>query len=300
MLRQFSSRKTTLMFVIRDKTRTPLENLEPVLREDIQKVIAPRMELIIFFPHDGENEGSEDHQSSPVVYEKTDEAILSHDSDLGRGGSTSVTAVLINGQRLWVANLGHSRAVLLKGGEAIQMSTDHEPTAETVNIAHKGVFISNMPVQMMPKIPPNEEICLRYRCLDLRIPQMSSNIMLTHQIETPILSRLTLEGAGSVVGPGGLDVVSELVQVQVETVAQFGVIFLHFALGLEFSMAKVSYLAADGLFPEWKIWTQFLDESTDESTEGLRLDGLSELHPIEGRKDTGNEIISDVFVQYKF
>lgn len=39
----------------------------------------------------------------------------------------------------------------------------------------------------------------------------------------------------------------------------------------------VSYLAADGLFPEWKIWTQFLDEST----EGLRLDGLSESHPIE-------------------
>ncbi|CAI9773575.1 unnamed protein product [Fraxinus pennsylvanica] len=28
----------TLMFVIRDKTRTPLENLEPVLREDIQKI----------------------------------------------------------------------------------------------------------------------------------------------------------------------------------------------------------------------------------------------------------------------
>ncbi|XP_057957573.1 aminopeptidase M1 [Malania oleifera] len=39
----------------------------------------------------------------------------------------------------------------------------------------------------------------------------------------------------------------------------------------------VSYLATDSLFPEWKIWTQFLDEST----EGLRLDGLSESHPIE-------------------
>uniref|UniRef100_A0A5B7A8X7 Aminopeptidase n=1 Tax=Davidia involucrata TaxID=16924 RepID=A0A5B7A8X7_DAVIN len=39
----------------------------------------------------------------------------------------------------------------------------------------------------------------------------------------------------------------------------------------------VSYLAADSLFPEWKIWTQFLDEST----QGLRLDGLSESHPIE-------------------
>ncbi|EPS63116.1 hypothetical protein M569_11670, partial [Genlisea aurea] len=39
----------------------------------------------------------------------------------------------------------------------------------------------------------------------------------------------------------------------------------------------VSYLACDSLFPDWKIWTQFLDEST----EGLRLDGLAESHPIE-------------------
>ncbi|KAL6972721.1 hypothetical protein U1Q18_026894 [Sarracenia purpurea var. burkii] len=38
MMRLFSPRKTTLMFVIRDKTRTPLENLEPVLRDDIQKI----------------------------------------------------------------------------------------------------------------------------------------------------------------------------------------------------------------------------------------------------------------------
>ncbi|GLT85576.1 hypothetical protein SLE2022_037630 [Rubroshorea leprosula] len=39
----------------------------------------------------------------------------------------------------------------------------------------------------------------------------------------------------------------------------------------------ISYLAADSLFPEWKIWTQFLAETT----EGLRLDGLQESHPIE-------------------
>ncbi|KAL3720863.1 hypothetical protein ACJRO7_005637, partial [Eucalyptus globulus] len=38
MMRLFSPRKTTLLFVIRDKTRTPLENLEPVLREDVQKI----------------------------------------------------------------------------------------------------------------------------------------------------------------------------------------------------------------------------------------------------------------------
>ncbi|PHU00675.1 Protein ROOT HAIR DEFECTIVE 3 [Capsicum chinense] len=34
----FSRRKMTLMFVTRDKTRTPLENLEPVFQEDIQKL----------------------------------------------------------------------------------------------------------------------------------------------------------------------------------------------------------------------------------------------------------------------
>ncbi|XP_035843215.1 K(+) efflux antiporter 4 isoform X2 [Helianthus annuus] len=43
--------------------------------------------------------------------------------------------------------------------------------------------------------------------------------------------------AGSVIGPGGLSFVNELVQV--ETFAQFGVIFLLFALGLEFSAAKL-------------------------------------------------------------
>ncbi|KAL1833228.1 hypothetical protein ACET3Z_002879 [Daucus carota] len=48
--------------------------------------------------------------------------------------------------------------------------------------------------------------------------------------------------AGSLVGPGGLSFISEMVQV--ETVAQFGVIFLLFALGLEFSTAKLKVVRA--------------------------------------------------------
>ncbi|KAI4347006.1 hypothetical protein L6164_007859 [Bauhinia variegata] len=48
--------------------------------------------------------------------------------------------------------------------------------------------------------------------------------------------------AGSVIGPGGLSFVSEMVQV--ETVAQFGVIFLLFALGLEFSTTKLRIVRA--------------------------------------------------------
>eukprot|EP00268_Persea_americana_P030902 TRINITY_DN2999_c0_g2_i5.p1 TRINITY_DN2999_c0_g2~~TRINITY_DN2999_c0_g2_i5.p1 ORF type:complete len:562 (-),score=105.00 TRINITY_DN2999_c0_g2_i5:729-2414(-) len=48
--------------------------------------------------------------------------------------------------------------------------------------------------------------------------------------------------AGSLIGPGGFDFISEMVQV--ETVAQFGVIFLLFALGLEFSTAKLRLVRA--------------------------------------------------------
>ncbi|KAL0394160.1 UNVERIFIED_CONTAM: K(+) efflux antiporter 6 [Sesamum latifolium] len=56
----------------------------------------------------------------------------------------------------------------------------------------------------------------------------------------PVLTGYLL--AGSIVGPGGFNVISEMVQV--ETVAQFGVIFLLFALGLEFSTTKLRVVRA--------------------------------------------------------
>ncbi|KAI5664673.1 hypothetical protein M9H77_23996 [Catharanthus roseus] len=52
--------------------------------------------------------------------------------------------------------------------------------------------------------------------------------------------------SGSVIGPGGFRFVGELVQV--ETVAQFGVVFLLFALGLEFSVAKLRVVRAVAVF----------------------------------------------------
>ncbi|XP_020104594.1 probable protein phosphatase 2C 10 isoform X1 [Ananas comosus] len=79
------------------------------------------------------------------AYEKTDEAILSHSVDLGRGGSTAVTAILVNGRKLWVANVGDSRAVLAKGGEVIQLTVDHEPSTERKTIETRGGFVSNWP-----------------------------------------------------------------------------------------------------------------------------------------------------------
>ncbi|XP_009599627.1 probable protein phosphatase 2C 9 [Nicotiana tomentosiformis] len=79
------------------------------------------------------------------AYEKTDQAILSNNSNLGRGGSTAVTAILINSLRLWVANVGDSRAVLSRGGQAIQMTIEHEPNTERASIEDRGGFVSNMP-----------------------------------------------------------------------------------------------------------------------------------------------------------
>ncbi|KAK7840055.1 aminopeptidase m1 [Quercus suber] len=58
----------------------------------------------------------------------------------------------------------------------------------------------------------------------------------------------------------------------------------------------VSYLVADKLFPEWKVWTQFLGDYT----EGLHLDGLAESHPIEVEINHAREI-DEIFdaISYK-
>lgn len=92
-----------------------------------------------------DNFWTDPNRSIARAYEKTDQAILTHNPDLGRGGSTAVTAILVNGRELWVANVGDSRAVLSRKGEAVQMSTDHEPNTERGSIENRGGFVSNMP-----------------------------------------------------------------------------------------------------------------------------------------------------------
>ncbi|KAL8091350.1 hypothetical protein AgCh_033818 [Apium graveolens] len=76
-------------------------------------------------------------------------SILTYNPDLGRGGSTAVTAILINGQVLWVANVGDSRALLSGRGQEIQMSVDHEPNTERGSFENKVGFVSNMPGEEM-------------------------------------------------------------------------------------------------------------------------------------------------------
>lgn len=42
-------------------------------------------------------------------------------------------------------------------------------------------------------------------------------------------------------------------------------------------ICQISYMATDILFPEWKIWSQFLQETTG----GLVMDALEQSHPIQ-------------------
>ncbi|KAE8660896.1 putative protein phosphatase 2C 39 [Hibiscus syriacus] len=79
------------------------------------------------------------------AYHSTDAEILDKAKLLGRGGSTAVTAILINSQKLVVGNVGDSRAVICKNGVAKQLSVDHEPSKEKGMIERLGGFVSNLP-----------------------------------------------------------------------------------------------------------------------------------------------------------
>lgn len=83
------------------------------------------------------------------AYQTTDKEILEQSFHLGKGGSTAVTAILINGQKLVVANVGDSRAIISRKSVAKQLSVDHEPSKEKRLIESKGGFVSNLPGTIM-------------------------------------------------------------------------------------------------------------------------------------------------------
>ncbi|KAJ0090232.1 hypothetical protein Patl1_14873 [Pistacia atlantica] len=79
------------------------------------------------------------------AYRSTDKFILENSMQLGTGGSTAVTAIVIDGKDLWVANVGDSRAVVCERGSANQLTVDHEPHAERRRIEKKGGFVTTLP-----------------------------------------------------------------------------------------------------------------------------------------------------------
>ncbi|KAJ9129875.1 hypothetical protein P3X46_022178 [Hevea brasiliensis] len=79
------------------------------------------------------------------AYKKTDKFILENSMQLGAGGSTAVTAIVIDGKDLWVANVGDSRAVICERGCANQLTVDHEPHTERKRIEKQGGFVTTLP-----------------------------------------------------------------------------------------------------------------------------------------------------------
>jgi len=77
------------------------------------------------------------------TYNHTDSEFLKADSSQTRdAGSTASTAIIV-GDRLLVANVGDSRAVISKGGQAIAVSRDHKPdqSDERQRIEDAGGFV---------------------------------------------------------------------------------------------------------------------------------------------------------------
>nr|XP_048333972.1 probable protein phosphatase 2C 58 isoform X1 [Ziziphus jujuba var. spinosa] len=78
------------------------------------------------------------------AYKATDDDIL--EMMIGsRGGSTAVTATLIDQEKLIIANVGDSRAILCRNGQAKQISVDHEPHKEKELVESRGGFVSKAP-----------------------------------------------------------------------------------------------------------------------------------------------------------
>ncbi|XXG58155.1 hypothetical protein AAC387_Pa04g0540 [Persea americana] len=77
------------------------------------------------------------------AYNHTDSEFLKSENSQNRdAGSTASTAILV-GDRLLVANVGDSRAVICRGGNAIPVSRDHKPdqTDERQRIEDAGGFV---------------------------------------------------------------------------------------------------------------------------------------------------------------
>ena len=81
------------------------------------------------------------------AYRSTNKCILENAKQLGPGGSTAVTAIVVDGKDMWIANVGDSRAVVCERGSANQLTVDHEPhtTNERQRIEKQGGFVTTFP-----------------------------------------------------------------------------------------------------------------------------------------------------------
>lgn len=61
-----------------------------------------------------------------------------------RGGSTAVTAILINGEKLIVGNVGDSRAIIFREDSVEEITVDHESLKDRSLVESRGGFVSKI------------------------------------------------------------------------------------------------------------------------------------------------------------
>lgn len=93
---------------------------------------------LAMFDNDSSGSGSDRSDNfsiSTVLEEALKEAFLKTDTEFGTDGcasmvGTTALVALVGSRRIWLANCGDSRAVLCRGGRAIQLTDDHKPERE--------------------------------------------------------------------------------------------------------------------------------------------------------------------------
>ncbi|XP_019099744.1 PREDICTED: probable protein phosphatase 2C 28, partial [Camelina sativa] len=79
------------------------------------------------------------------AYKSTDDYIL-HNVVGPRGGSTAVTAIVIDGKKIVVANVGDSRAILCRERDVVkQVTVEHEADKERDLVESRGGFVYQEP-----------------------------------------------------------------------------------------------------------------------------------------------------------
>ena len=83
-----------------------------------------------------------------------------------RVGSTAVTAILINGEKLIVGNVGDSRAIIFRESSVEQITVDHEPQKERSLVESRGGFVSKLSGILAIVCKPHVHIssCMRKSC----------------------------------------------------------------------------------------------------------------------------------------
>ncbi|KAH6767041.1 tRNA synthetase class II K and family protein [Perilla frutescens var. hirtella] len=177
----------------------------------------------------------------------------------------------------------------------IEVAAEHVQVLNAVR--HKLPFLITTADEA--KESAKEEIRLRYRCLDLRRPQMNSNIMLRHrvvklirryledthgfvEIETPILSRSTPEGARDYLVPS---------RIQPGT---------FYALPQSPQLFK-QMLMVSGFDKYYQIARCFRDEDlrADRQPEFTQLDMEMAFTPLEDMLKLNEDLIRKVFLEIK-